>query len=179
MILKFRYKYEKDPEKIINWEVFADAYNNKYFFCSETQSTAFFVNDGTMFYFTSFYGSRKSLLYFFYITAYKVLLGYYEHIELTDIVPLHVIRRNMISLWINDIIAPFYQFLRVQYSIRPVRTDSSVNPSYINLSSGIYISYFSTRKEEGSGNILLSENQLSEFEFKSSKSKIWAQRIDL
>jgi hypothetical protein len=85
----------------------------------------------------------------------------------------------MISLWINDIIAPFYQFLRVQYSIRPVRTDSSVNPSYINLSSGIYISYFSTRKEEGSGNILLSENQLSEFEFKSSKSKIWAQRIDL
>ena len=34
-----------------------------------------------MFYFTSFYGDQKSLLYSFYLTAYKVLLASYSTIE--------------------------------------------------------------------------------------------------
>jgi urea transporter/murein DD-endopeptidase MepM/ murein hydrolase activator NlpD len=179
MILKFRYICGNEPEKVISWDVFTDSYNNKYLYCSETQSSAYFVNDGTVFCFGSFYGNQKSLLYFFYITAYKVLLGYYEQIELTDIFPLHIIRKNHISLWINDIVAPFYQFLSAHYSIRPVSTDSSVNPSRITLSTNIHTSYFSTRKEEGKGSILLSENRLSEFSFESSESKIWAQRTDI
>ena len=36
MILKFKYKEEKSEEKTASWEVFTDAYNNKYFFCTDT-----------------------------------------------------------------------------------------------------------------------------------------------
>lgn len=179
MILKFRYGMGKDQEKIITWEVFTDAYNTKYLYCSETQSTAYFVNDGTMFYFTSFYGSHKSLLYFFYLTAYKVLLGYYEDIEISDLFPLHIIRKNRISLLVHDIVAPFYQFLKAQYSIRPVWSDSSVNPGKIRLLSKIRISFFSHSNDEGSGTIFLTDNRLSEFSFESYKTKIWAQRTDI
>jgi urea transporter len=179
MIIKFRYGSDNKLQNVINWEVFTDPYNNKYIYCSETQSTAFFVNDGTMFYFTSFYGDQKSLLYSFYLTAYKVLLGYYENIEVSDQFPLHIIRKNKISLWLNDLIAPFYQFLKVQYSNKPVLSDSPVNPVLIRLSTRIQLSYFSKKVTEGTGTILLSDNQLKEFSFESYKSKIWAQRTDI
>ena len=178
-ILKFRYTNKKTTGKIISWEVFTDTYNNKYLYCSETQSTAFFVNDGTMFYFTSFYGDQKSLLYYFYLTSYKVLLGFYENIELSDLFPLHIIRKNRISLWIHDFIAPFYQFINVHYSIRSVWADSPVNPGKLKFSSKISSSFFSSQREEGSGTISLANDHISEFSFESVNIRICAQRAEI
>jgi murein DD-endopeptidase MepM/ murein hydrolase activator NlpD len=178
-ILKFRYTSQNNIEKVISWEVFTDSYNNKYIYCIESQSTAFFVNDGTMFYFTSFYGDHKSLLYYFYLTSYKVLLGYYENIELTDLFPLHIIRKSRISLWVHDFIAPFYQFINVHYSIRYVWADSPVNPGKIKFSSKIRSSFFSSQREEGSGTISLSEDRINEFSFDSYNIRICAQRAEI
>jgi urea transporter len=179
MILKFKYKVDKSEEKTASWEVFTDAYNNKFLFCNDTQSTAYFINDGTMFYFTSFYGNRNSLLYYFYLTAYKVLLGFYPNIEIADLFPLHIIKKNKLSLWLHDIIAPFYQYLKAQYLFKAAASDSSVNPTRINLSSLIYISSFQARKAEGSGTILLDENKIKEFSFETFKTKIWAQSLNI
>ena len=181
MILKFSYGDEAEPgsENEISWEVFADNYNYKYLYCASTQSTAYFVNDGTVFYFTSFYGDQKSLLYVFYLTAFKVLLGHYENIEITDIFPLHIIRKNKLSLWVHDFIAPFYQFISARYSNKPVWADSPLNPSQIRLASKINISYFSSDRKEGAGSILLSDNQIREFSYESFNKKVWAQRKDI
>ena len=135
MILKFRYDgiVDSDKDKVVSWEVFTDAYNYKYLYCSETQSAAYFINDGTMFYFTSFYGDQKSLLYAFYLTAYKVLLANYSTIELTDLFPLHIIGKNRLSLWLHDFVAPFYQYMKARYTIKNVWSDSPVNPGQIRL----------------------------------------------
>jgi urea transporter len=179
MILRFNYKFERSGENTASWEVFTDAYNTKYFYCSETHSSAFFINDGTMFYFTSFYGDRTSLLYYFYLTAYKVLLGYYPNIEISDQFPLHIIRKNKLSLWMHDVIAPFYKYLNAQYLNKPVWSDISVNPSRIQLSTRINISSFKTIKEEGSGSILLAENKIKEFSFETFRTNIWAQSSDI
>ncbi len=179
MILKFKYVIDNDKEKQISWEVFTDNYNNRYIYCSESQSTAFFVNDGTMFYFTSFYGDKKSLLYFFYLNAYKVLLAYYEEIKISDLFPLHIVAKNKTSLWLHDFIAPFFQYIKAQYSGGIVWSDSPVNPGQVRLSSAINISYFSSYRNEGSGTILLADNQISEFSFESHQRKIWAQRINI
>jgi hypothetical protein len=179
MILRFKYKDEKSEEKTASWEVFTDAYNNRYFFCADTQSSAWFINDGTMFYFTSFHGNRNSLLYYFYLTAYKVLLGYYPNIEIADLFPLHIIRKNKLSLWLHDIIAPFYQYLKAQYLNKPVWSDISVNPTRIQLSTRINLSSFKARKAEGSGIILLAENKIKEFSFETFKTKIWAQSSNI
>ncbi|MBP6731545.1 MAG: urea transporter, partial [Chitinophagales bacterium] len=72
---------EKDAAKkeIVHWEVFTDAYNGTYIYCHTTQATAYFVNNGTLHYFTEFAGNRKSLLYYFYLAARKILLGYYPN----------------------------------------------------------------------------------------------------
>jgi len=55
-----------------SWEAFTDAYNYKYLYCKEKDTAAYYYCDNSMFYFTAFYGSKKSLLYYFYLSAYKV-----------------------------------------------------------------------------------------------------------
>jgi urea transporter/murein DD-endopeptidase MepM/ murein hydrolase activator NlpD len=178
-IMKFRYTNNGDPEKEIGWEVFTDAWNTRYLYCSETRSTAYFVNDGTMFYFISFYGDRKSLLYYFYLSAYKVLLGYYETIRVEDVFPLHNVAGNSPALWLHDLTAPFHQYLKANYSIVPSWADSQVNPGQVRLSSEIILSSFSSQKREGSARILIAENQVKHFSFESAKTKVWAQRVNI
>ena len=132
-----------------------------------------------MFYFTSFYGDHNSLLYYFYLTAYKIFLCYYPNIEIEDLFPLHIIKKNKFSLWLHDIIAPFYQYLKVHYLNKTIWSDISVNPTQIKLSTHINISSFKTKKAEGSGIILLAENKIKEFSFETFNTKIWAQSSDI
>jgi hypothetical protein len=115
------------------------------------------------------------LLYYFYLTSYKILLGYYENIEIEDSFPLHTILKNKLSLWIHDMIAPFYQYLRVHFKIKPVWVNAVVDPTSVRLSSKVFSSSFGNKNEESSGTILLAENHIKEFSFETSKLKIWAQ----
>jgi murein DD-endopeptidase MepM/ murein hydrolase activator NlpD len=62
-VLRYSYLNEKGIEKSEHWEAFTDAYNYKYLYCKETASSAYYANDGSMFYFTAFYGNKESLLY--------------------------------------------------------------------------------------------------------------------
>jgi urea transporter len=174
-IVRFKYYKGKSEAKDASWEVLTDTYNNKYFYCSNTKSAAYFINDGTMFYFTSFYGDHNSLLFYFYMTAYKILLCNYPDIEIEDRFPLYTIKRNTVSLWLHDIIAPFYQFLKTQYLNKLVWSDRSINPSQIKLSTIINLCSFKTTRREGTGTLLLSENKITEFSFETPKIRIWAQ----
>lgn len=179
VIIRFRYVIDGETENISAWEVFTDFYNNRYLYCNDTRSTAYFVNDGTMFYFTSFYGDRHSLLYYFYLSAYKVLLGYYENLEITDNFPLHIVAGNRVSLWFHDFVAPFYSYIKAIYSLKTSWSDSTVNPEQIKLSSEVKLCFFSSVKDEGKGTLFLKENNISEFSYNSVKANVWAQRIDI
>ena len=172
MIIRFSYSVNNSAEKEAKWEVFTDSYNSKYFYCSVTQSYAYFVNDGTMFYFTAFYGDRKSLLFYFYLASYKVLLCNYPDIEVNDFYPLNAIHKNSIALWLHDFVSPFYQYLKMLYSNKIIWSDQSVNPSAIHLSSHVARSVFGTLRNEGEGRIIIKNGRISEFEFELSKTKI-------
>ena len=175
MIMKFSYMVNEAEKKTTKWEVFTDAWNTKYIFCEESRSYAYFVNDGTIFYFTAFYGDTRSLLFYFYLTAYKVFLGHYPDIEMKDFFPLHIIKRNSISLWLHDLAAPFYQYLKVQYTSRISWSDLSLNPSSVQLTTCIERSLFNSVSNEAKGTILLNNNRISEFTFESSTIRIWSE----
>jgi urea transporter/murein DD-endopeptidase MepM/ murein hydrolase activator NlpD len=179
MILRFRYQVNNSEKRDATWEVFTDAYNSKYFFCSETHSYAYFINDGTMFYFTAFYGDQKSLLFHFYLTSYKILLGHYPMIETEDVFPVHLLKKNSFSMWLHDLAAPLHQYLKVLYQSRIKRSDSSLNPSRIELEIKIDRLVFRKRRSECSGGMVLSVNRISEFTFENSNKRIWAQNIDI
>ncbi|MCS3736630.1 urea transporter [Mucilaginibacter dorajii] len=96
------------------WEVFKDPLGQLYIYCKTTGAAAYFINNGSMFYFTSFYGDKQSLLYKFYLAAYKVIFNDAEDLVINDNLPLHLTHSKAL-LWLQDIIAPFYRFMDISY----------------------------------------------------------------
>lgn len=96
------------------WEIFKDALNQSYIYSKTTGAVAYFINNGTMFYFTSFYGDKTSLLHYFYIAAYKVIFNDTAYIQANDKFPVPL-TNNKILLWLQDFTAPFYRFISIKY----------------------------------------------------------------
>lgn len=121
---------------LINWEVFTDAYNRTYIYCKESNSYAYFVNDGVMLYFTDFEGDKSSVLFHFYLAAYRQLLGYYEDIEITDNVPLIHFNQKWIQFF-QDFVAPFYLFTKANHSSKFTYTDNVYAPQKLIIKTEI------------------------------------------
>ena len=100
--------------RIENWEVFKDALGQLYLYSKNTGDAAYFINNGTLFYFTSYYGDKNSLLYYFYLAAQKVVLSDAESIVANDHLPLQL-TANKPLLWLQDLMAPFYRFININY----------------------------------------------------------------
>lgn len=111
--LRIRAKSTDDREE--EWEVMVSAYNETYFYAAASGAYAYFVNDGSLFYFTNFYGGRNSLLYLFYLAAYKVILTADKRIPVTDTYPQGLFG-NTINRWLQDFIAPFYIYTNWTYA---------------------------------------------------------------
>ena len=176
--IKYIYEDANGQELTEQWEAFTDAYNYKYLYCKETESSAYYVNDGSMFYFTSFYGNKKSLLYYFYLTAFKVFLGDTDDVEIKDAMPLNIIRNKKISILLHDFIAPFYNYIKVWYTIKTESVDNPFDTSKLVLNSKIQVSVFGKLKTDSIGSITLSKNNIKEFSYKTKKTSIKARCIN-
>jgi urea transporter/murein DD-endopeptidase MepM/ murein hydrolase activator NlpD len=177
-VLKFQYADEKGMLKTIKWEAYTDAYNYKYLYCQETESYAYYVNDGTMFYFTAFYGNKESLLYYFYLSAYKVFLGNSNNLELYDDMPLTILRNKKPSIWLHDFIAPFHCYIRATCSVITESFDNQINTDEIILNSKIQVSVFGKSSSESNSAIWVSDTFITAFSYKSSKINIKAKCVN-
>jgi len=175
---KFSYVNEFGETVVEKWDAYTDSYNFKYLYCQETDSTAYYVNDGAMFYFTSFYGDTKSLLYYFYLSAYKVFLGNFENNEVQDAMPLSVIRQSKIKLMLHDFVAPFYNYMKVRYSIKTANSDNYMDTRKLTLVSDIKISTLGKTKNDSASSILIVKDTIQEFIYKTSKFNIHATCIN-
>ena len=174
-ILKYNYLDESGIEMDEQWESYTDAYNYKYLYCKKTESSAYYINDGSMFYFTAFYGKKESLLYYFYLSAYKVFLGDADITEMNDAMPLHVIRDKPLGIWLHDFTAPFYTYIRVWHSIQSEYPDNLTGYESIVLKSKIQVSVFGRVRKESESKIILSVNCIKEFTYESNNIKIQAR----
>jgi urea transporter len=116
------------------WEVFTNVYNKSYFFCHSTKSTAYFENDGVHFTFTHFDGNRNSLLYSFYLAAFRIPLVYIEDYIVTDSVPANLTFKG-IRLFLHDFTAPFFLYLRAKYETRMEIKGSEFDPETFKYTS--------------------------------------------
>ncbi len=132
---KMSFKNEKTLENI-NWEVFTDAFNRTYIYCEKSKSYAYFINDGVMLYFTDFEGDKNSLLFSFYLAAYRQLLGYYENIKIKDSVPL-IHFNNKIVQFFQDFVAPFYLFTKANHSSTFAYADNLYAPQHLIINTEI------------------------------------------
>lgn len=108
-------------------EVYTDDLNQSYIYSKETGASAYFINNGNVFYFTSFYGDKQSLLYHFYLAAFKVIFSSNECIIAHDVYPVQQ-TTNKAKLWLQDLIAPFYRFIKLEYqsSCQPQKSGAAI-----------------------------------------------------
>jgi len=127
---------KENSTSVITWEVFTDAWNRTYIYCEESKSYAYFINDGVMLYFTDFEGDRKSLLFNFYLAAYRQLLGYYENIKIKDNVPLIHFNSKWIQFF-QDFVAPFYLFTKANFSSTFTYADNIYAPQKLIINAEV------------------------------------------
>ena len=120
----------------LTWEVQLDALNSTCLYCEKSSSRAWFRNDGDIHYFTHFEGDRSSLLFRFYLGAYKVMTGYYKNLNVNDLFPVNTFNNRFLSL-IQDFFAPFVLFTRSEYNLRYLAMDDDLMQTSIKLQSTV------------------------------------------
>ena len=158
---KIVFKNERTEENI-NWEVFTDAYNRTYIYCKESNSYAYFVNDGVMLYFTDFEGNNDSLLFNLYLAAYRQLLGYYDNMAITDNVTLIHFNSKWIQFF-QDFIAPFYLFTKANHTSTFTYVDNVYAPQKIMIKTEIEAKLINYTFKKINFEIELKDNKLHRF----------------
>ena len=176
--LKMKYTTNGAEEKIELWETYTDAYNQKYIYCAKTKTTAYYVNDGFMFYFTAFYGNKKSLLYYFYLSAYKAYLGG-NQIEINDEFPLSVLKSSSIISWLHDFAAPFYNFISILYYSNIEFADNALDSGTVRFKTSTDYQLFNKKTSLSQSTVTVSNKGILAFEYETDKLKIQATCINI
>jgi urea transporter len=173
--MEFSYEDEKGNKKTEHWDSYTDAYNYKYLHSRETDAIAYYTCDQMMFYFTTFYGSKKSLLYQFYLIAFKVLLSDME-MKISDKVPIHMLDTHKVAAGINDFVAAFANFVSAGYSSGISKPDQLSDNNEAEVASNIVINLFGRTKESRKGLISVGKSGIISFSYQSGKKTIHALR---
>ncbi len=176
--LTYSFVNENGIEITEKWDAYTDAFNSKYLYSKTTESVAYYVNDGSMFYFTAFYGDKKSLLYYFYLSAYKVFLVNPDAVAVKDVMPLSTIRNKKTRIWMHDFIAPFFTYIKAVYTVGVSASDTIFDTGSITLTSGIDVTIWGKSRNESNSTIKVQDNCIKEFSFQSNKTQIKATCIN-
>ncbi|MFD0749932.1 urea transporter [Mucilaginibacter calamicampi] len=139
-------------------EVYTDAYNSTHLTSKESGASIYFINNGTVCYFTSFYGDERSLLYYFYLAAYKVVFTADSDITANDVYPLQA-KGFSLSIWLHDLLAPFYQFMRYSY-----QSKTNYQQQQLVVAAKGYKEVFNKKKQVMDANIFIADNEIRSFE---------------
>ncbi len=121
-------------EYSLDWEVEISPVNTSCIYCSASNSRAWFSNDGDIHYFTHFDGDRSSVLFRFYLGAYKVMMGFYPGLLVTDVYPVYTFSNRLINL-LQDFAAPFFLFSRSEFSLHYLHMEDELMQTGIRLRS--------------------------------------------
>jgi urea transporter/murein DD-endopeptidase MepM/ murein hydrolase activator NlpD len=162
--------FKVEKQEVISWEVFTDEWNRLYLFEPKTHSYAYFICDGTRFYFTDFEGSKKSDLFHFYSACYSILMGAYPQIKMKDQLPL--IHFNFpFLIWFQDVLSPFKLFTEVQYQSQISQMDPSISVQYIHIKSSVQAILLQQKLSSASYLIKLNTSGIQEIELQTRNGK--------
>lgn len=98
------------------WTVETDVYNNTFIRCESDGGLAYLYNNGNLHYFTNYTGTKYSPLYWFFISLFKVPLGFLPNSKITDNIPLNLMFGGILN-FLQDFVAPLFLFLKAGYQL--------------------------------------------------------------
>ncbi len=108
-------KWQKQAGKF-SWVVETDVYNTTYIYSEKTDEKAYLFQNGSLHYFTNFRGAKHSALYWFFMTLFKVPMGFLPNSEIRDSIPLNMAFGGVLK-FLQDFVAPVFLFLKVDYKL--------------------------------------------------------------
>jgi len=170
-LMEFNIEGLKTPG--VKWEVKIDNQLNRYIECLETGSKAYFKHEPAMVHFLYFDGERSSLLYYFYLSAYKISFGFENGLILKDRYPVNMIFKPW-EMFFHDFIAPFFRFLEGNYKISYPGKNDLFDTSDIQLTGTITKKVFGRKISEMVFRFRLNKNGLQDFHFSEKNLQIKA-----
>ncbi len=153
------------------WEIKVDIFNNTYI-QSGNNSKAYFYLQDKLFWMTDFQGNQKSALYFFYLLAVRIPLGYYSDLVWRDKLPVSKTMNGLVrylSEFLLLFTQPFETIVESKFEEREL-SESSINISVQIVSAGKNI--FKFHNETSSGKISINKSgEIESFSFTSNKIK--------
>lgn len=153
------------------WIVGTNMYNKSYIYCLESKSMAWFENDGSVWFFTHFEGKKNTLLYYFYLAAFKVQLGYYHISDSRDPLPVNQLFSKK-QLFFQDFTAPFFMYLRASYHLKYTFIDDKMSPNVIFLESQVSSCIWKKRRQSIHFEIKIDKNGISKLNVTGPSVKI-------
>ncbi len=154
----------QDIETNFIWEVHSDSYNNQWLYCKETGSKAYFYMLEGMFSFTWFEGKRKSALFWFYLSCFKMVSGFMTGLEVEESLPETVILPQWLKP-LQDILAPFWVFSKAEYKLYYLKQSDNFTESRTTLKGTVTQKAFRKTIRHYEWNCIISNNMISQIAF--------------
>ncbi|MEI6898647.1 MAG: hypothetical protein WCL00_02115, partial [Bacteroidota bacterium] len=164
-------------ESEVSWEVRIDFPYKSYIYCLESHSRVWYHFDHDILYLTHFEGDRNSLLYYYYLAAYKVTTGFYRNLEISDLYPLTVMNLKGL-LFFQDFLAPFKIWMRPEYSMKYIKSDEDFTDSRVCLESSASMKIGKREIRRIDFELEATKSGLERMVIKEGKRKMEARRIE-
>ena len=158
------------------WVVETDVFNTSYIRCEKDGGMAYLYNNGNLHFFTNFTGTKNSALYWFYLSLFKVPLGFLPNSKITDTVPLNLMFGGVLKV-LQDFIAPVYLFLKVDFELKMKQAGDILSSGDIEMDAVIRKKIMgNTKKEFYSGLKIRQDGEIEiSVAFNEAKIKIICQ----
>ncbi len=114
------------------WKIQKNAYNQTYISDEKSDSSIFFYTTEAGVFFANFKGDKGSNLFIFFKSLYNINKSFYKNIEIKNNIRPDLFFSKPV-MWMQDIIAPFYLFLEVKFSLNYIEKDDEFMPNAINI----------------------------------------------
>ncbi|OYT11819.1 MAG: peptidase M23 [Bacteroidetes bacterium 4572_112] len=146
--------------KSLKWIVGVDYSNQTYIYSADTNSYAFFTATDNELIFSSYKGSKSDPLYWFYLSSFRVIFGYYKGVVVEDSLPISEI--SMLRI-MQDFVAPFVVFIKPTYKMSYLSQKQFLDDSEIKLKADFAEIIFGKPKQQLSAEHIIISNESAEW----------------
>jgi len=135
---------EVDSEKIrwkklageYEWVAETDVFNTTLLRCEKHNDRAYLYNQGDMHFFTNFIGKKYSPLFWFYVSLFKVPMGFQAGSRIQDSLPVHQLFGGIMK-YLQDFVAPLFLFLKAEYELTLKETGDILSSDSVKMEAEI------------------------------------------